>query len=284
MANEYANKVVVNDTTLIDLTSDTVTAADVAQGVTFHLPSGAPATGTASGGTAAISVVDTQDIHGGTIRAITALNISDTTAVASDVASGKYFYTAGGTKTQGTASGGGGATQHVIHFEFSDNTDTDIDVYYDDSYISTMITAYTPATYGAKTVTLAQLDGVTWYEPAAIPLNTQLIDFTAVKNNYTINSSGVEESYPGASVSDYTLIDPSMTFEYKGYQWFYLGFYTSAKAPISTLYIDQDKDSASGEIATGTLNPAKIPANAAYVRIDSLANPTASNLSLIRTA
>lgn len=34
--------------------------------------------------------------------------VSDTTATASDVASGKYFYTAAGQKTAGTASGGGG--------------------------------------------------------------------------------------------------------------------------------------------------------------------------------
>lgn len=36
-------------------------------------------------------------------------DVSDTTAAASDVASGKYFYTAAGVKTQGTASGGGGS-------------------------------------------------------------------------------------------------------------------------------------------------------------------------------
>lgn len=50
MPNPCKNKVVYNGTTLIDLTADTVTAADVAQGKTFHLPSGAPATGTATGG------------------------------------------------------------------------------------------------------------------------------------------------------------------------------------------------------------------------------------------
>lgn len=39
------NKVILNDETLIDLTQDTVTEEDVAQGVTFHLPSGAQGTG-----------------------------------------------------------------------------------------------------------------------------------------------------------------------------------------------------------------------------------------------
>jgi len=33
-------------------------------------------------------------------------DVTDTTAAAADVASGKYFYTSGGTRTQGTASGG----------------------------------------------------------------------------------------------------------------------------------------------------------------------------------
>lgn len=40
------NKVIYGGNTLIDLTSDTVTAADVLKDVTFHLPSGAVGTGT----------------------------------------------------------------------------------------------------------------------------------------------------------------------------------------------------------------------------------------------
>lgn len=51
MANAYNNKIALSDgTVLIDLSSDTVTAADVTSGVSFHLPDGSPATGTASGG------------------------------------------------------------------------------------------------------------------------------------------------------------------------------------------------------------------------------------------
>ena len=39
--------------------------------------------------------------------------VTDTTAEASDVASGKYFYTSAGVRTQGTNSGGGGSSKNV---------------------------------------------------------------------------------------------------------------------------------------------------------------------------
>lgn len=45
MANQYVNKVIFGGDVLIDLTGDTVTAADVQKGVKFHLPSGASGTG-----------------------------------------------------------------------------------------------------------------------------------------------------------------------------------------------------------------------------------------------
>lgn len=43
--NQYVNKVIYGGNTLIDLTGDDVTAADVLSGIKFHLPSGAQGTG-----------------------------------------------------------------------------------------------------------------------------------------------------------------------------------------------------------------------------------------------
>lgn len=238
------------------------------------------------------------------------IDLTDTTAVASDVAAGKYFYGKDGVKTLGTGSGGGGgsvtqdqdgyiilpstgggggggggATQHTIHLEFSDSTDTDIDVYYDDALISTMITAYEPTTYGQKTVTLAQLDGVTWYEPANIPIGVQLVDFTAVTNNYVINSSGAVVAEQWYSVSDYTPIASGMTFTFSGCRWFYASYYDSSKAYISSFYINNytTESPYNSNVGDGTLSSG-IPSNAAFIRISSVGNPDEHELSLIRTA
>lgn len=46
MANQYKSKIIFNGDVLIDLTADTITAADLASGKTAHDKSGAPITGT----------------------------------------------------------------------------------------------------------------------------------------------------------------------------------------------------------------------------------------------
>ena len=57
----------------------------------------------------AVPAVQLPKTGGGTA---TFTDVTDTTAAASDVATGKYFYTANGTRTAGTNSGGGGSSMN----------------------------------------------------------------------------------------------------------------------------------------------------------------------------
>lgn len=69
------NKVVYDGTTLIDLTDSTLSdPSELATGVTAYTRAGTKITGTGGGGS--ITVVDTPDGHGGTIRSITATNVT----------------------------------------------------------------------------------------------------------------------------------------------------------------------------------------------------------------
>lgn len=269
----------------VDVTDTTAVASDVATGKYFYTAAGVRVEGAASSGTAVISVVDSLDTYGGTIRTVTATDISDTTAVASDVAIGKYFYTAAGVKTQGTGGGGGGATQHTIYLEFSDSTDTDIEVDYDDAWVGSLITSTTPPTYGVKTVTLAQLDGVTWYELVPVPIGVELIDYTATTKDKGINSSGEVETAEWLYVSDYTPIESSMTFTYRNSQWYYIGFYDENHNAVGTIYPYTDGTPVPDDNNTsyGTLTPAKIPATAKYIRLCGTWYDS-DHMSLIRTA
>lgn len=81
------NKVIYGGQTLIDLTGDSVTAADVQSGVSFHLPSGETATGTS-----------TKDS-----------DTSDDTAVVAEILAGKTVH-ARGAKLTGTMTNNGAVT------------------------------------------------------------------------------------------------------------------------------------------------------------------------------
>lgn len=87
MANQYVNKVIYGGNTLIDLTADTITAAQLLEGVTAHDKSGAPITGTL-----------TYDA-----------DTSDATAVAAEILSTKTAYV-NGAKVTGTMPNRGKVT------------------------------------------------------------------------------------------------------------------------------------------------------------------------------
>ena len=70
----------------------------------------------------------------------TLMDITDTTAVASDVAVGKYFYTADGVKTEGTSAGGGTPTPTTVVY------DTGVTFY---DYDGTVVQTYTPTEFAA---------------------------------------------------------------------------------------------------------------------------------------
>lgn len=82
--NQYVNKVVYGGDTLIDLTGDDVAASDVLSGKMFHLPSGAPGTGSC-----------TYDA-----------DTSDATATAAEILLGKTAYK-NGSKLTGTMPNNG---------------------------------------------------------------------------------------------------------------------------------------------------------------------------------
>ena len=234
------------------------------------------------------------------------VDVSDTTATADKIIQGYGAYGANGQWISGTATGGGGAieitdvsnttgttaqienvtaTHHVIHLEFSDSTDTDIDVYYDDAMIGTMITSYEPVTYSSKTVTLAQLDGVTWYQPSVIPLNTQLIDYTKCTADTAIGNTGAAIEQQWYYASDYTPMEAGMSVSYRAGIWFYIGFYDASKNPIATMYVYQyaTQDPNDSNTGYGNISGANIPANTKYMRLCGTYTDS-DHMSLIRTA
>ena len=185
------------------------------------------------------------------------------------------FYENGGTPS---------ATQHTILFEFEDGTSESITAYYDSTFISDAIKATTPTTYNNKTVTLAQLDGTTWYEPADIPLNTQLVDYNAVRTGYAVDADGsIVTSEAWDCVTDYMAIDSVMVFSFACTQYTNIGFYDKNMSPIKAVVANDIKDSAADYVAYGTLSSPTIPINAAYVVLQGNSYGI-EELSLIRTS
>lgn len=105
--NQYVNKVVYGNATLIDTSGVTVTPDKLLSGYTALDASGQLITGTAAAGEgSAITIVDTQDENGGIIRTITGVSLAGDTVTASHLESGYTAHDALGNPITGTLSPG----------------------------------------------------------------------------------------------------------------------------------------------------------------------------------
>lgn len=178
------------------------------------------------------------------------------------------------------------ATAHTIYFEFTDETNTTITAYYDGTFISDAIRATVPRIYGNKTVSLAQLDNVTWYELSNIPLNTELVDYNTITTGYKLNDNGAMiEGNAWDCVTDYIFVDPSMAFAITCRDWTNIGIYDSNKNFITVVSSHNVGGTTTEDgFVQFTVAPSSLPSNAAYVMLVGNAYDIERSLSVIRTA
>ena len=177
------NRVIKSDgTTLIDITGTTATVSDVVEGKVFYAADGTEQIGTAvMGGGSAISVVDTTDSHGGTIRTITAVDLSADTVTAATLLQGYTAHDRLGNAITGTASGGGSTPEPTLQSKSVTPTKAAQTVTADSGYdgLSSVSVAAIPAQYITTTdatATAAQINnGATAYVNGVKVTGTQVI-------------------------------------------------------------------------------------------------------------
>lgn len=105
--NPYVNKVVYGNNTLIDISADTVAAEYLLEGYTAHGKDGSLITGTyiPEGGSAVV-VTEEQDSHGGVIKHITAIDLSEDTIIAGALLTGYTAHDRQGHAITGTLAHG----------------------------------------------------------------------------------------------------------------------------------------------------------------------------------
>ena len=123
-------------------------------------------------------------------------DVTDTTAAASDVASGKYFYTSGGVRTAGTSSGGGGATVKTASVSNTSNTATSLSF--------TSISAQ-PKAFFVRCATQMQSSSTTYYYVSNMRYNGTNTNGNAFRmgstRQVTVVTSGYSWSYSGTTLT-----------------------------------------------------------------------------------
>ena len=213
----YYNKLTVVDgnSTIreIDLSQDTVSsAADIAAGKYGHINTGERVLGTGQGGGTLVQKTITLN---GTYDPDddSADGYSEVTVNVQGGASMTEVANTYGTELVITSAPGSApsATRHTLYFEYTDSTNETVYAYYDDPLIGPAITATTPTTHNNKTVTLAQLDGTTWYSYTP---QTETWE-TLYNNNATQYSPDPTESYPYCWISDLSGVYPTAGSEWR---------------------------------------------------------------------
>ena len=134
-------------------------------------------------------------------------DVTDTTAAASDVASGKYFYTAAGVRTQGTSSGGGGtdhltkiATKNLGTISTSSTSAADtgqtLDVAGFDAYDMLIAICYTPTHTNGRHVATVRLINFSATSSLSTRSGTSVATST---QHYKLSSSGTMTQRSGTN-------------------------------------------------------------------------------------
>lgn len=115
-------------------------------------------------------------------------DVSDTTAAAADVASGKYFYTSAGVRTQGTSSGGGGGGLTLIST----------------TSLGSLSTSSTSSTDTGKSLSLASSTGWANYDLLVIDISVNSV--TNGRHTSTVSMVYITRQSSYSTPSNYAVV------------------------------------------------------------------------------
>lgn len=137
--------------------------------------------------------------------------VTDTTATAADVASGKYFYTASGVRTAGTNSGGGGGGASIGKKSLSNSDATATSISFTDLegepiafFVRCTTSLSRSSSYRHYYVATMEYDGTStkgnrWYRYNGQFSNiTSGYSYTYLNGTLTLKSSGNQTTSPGS--------------------------------------------------------------------------------------